>query len=368
MAIDFKFPDVGEGIAEGEIVKWKIKVGDRVKQDQILVEVETDKAVVQLPSPASGKVLKIYHKEGYTVKVGESLVSISGEGKKERKSTTVIGELKESDYVLPAPKEYLQKTEGVSKYTILKTQNSKSKTALIAKKYDIWGYIEHVPLKGVRKAIAKNLSESVKRAVHVTHMDIADVTELFKLREKEKVLAEKKKISLTFMPYIIKAVVASLKEHPYMNSSMVEESGEIVLKKYYNIGVAVDTEDGLIVPVVKGADKKCLLDIAKEIEILAEKTKQRKVDLMDLRGGTFTITNVGSLGGVFATPIINQPEVGILALGRIHDRPIGKEGKVILIKALPLSLAFDHRVVDGAEAARFVNSIKEYLSHPKKLK
>jgi len=366
MPVEFKFPDVGEGITEGEIVKWRVKVGDSVKQDQVLVEVETDKAVVQLPSPTSGKILKIYQKEGDTVKVGEALVSISGQEKKERKSTTVIGELKESEYVLPPPKEYLNKLSGVKTKT--KTEDSKPKTALITKKYDMWGHIDHIPLKGVRKSIATNLSESVRKAVHVTHMDIADITGLWNLREREKALAEREKIKLTFLPYIIKAVTASLKEHPYLNSSIDEKSEEIVLKKYYNIGMAVDTEDGLIVPVIKGADKKSVLDIAKEIEILAEKTKKRTVDLMDLRGGTFTITNVGSLGGVFATPIINQPEVAILALGRIHERPVAKDGKVFVIKALPLSITFDHRVVDGAEAARFVNTIKENLMRPEKIK
>ena len=369
---EFRFPDVGEGITEGEIVKWRVKEGEKVKQDQVLVEVETDKAVVQLPSPASGKVLKIYYKEGKTVKVGEVLVTISGETKTEKKSTTVIGELKESGYVLPPPKEYFQKGKNpplsLEKKRLQYPKETTIQTQLVTKKYDMWGYIDHVPLKGVRKSIAKNLSESVRTAVHVTHMDIADITSLEYFRENEAKQAEKRKIKLTFLPYIVKAVVASLKEHPYLNSSINEEGEDIVLKKYYNIGIAVDTCDGLIVPVIKGADQKNILEIAKEIEQLAEKTRQRKVDLMDLRGGTFTITNVGSIGGVFATPIINQPEVAILALGRIHDRPVGKDGKVVLMKALPLSLTFDHRVVDGAEAAKFTNTLKGYLAKPEKLK
>src|SRR3989338_7735156 len=317
MSFEFKFPDVGEGIAEGEIVKWRVNVGDTVKQDQVLAEVETDKAVVQIPSPVSGKVLKINHKEGDTVKVGEVLVVIDSKEKAERKSTTVIGELKESGYVLPPPKEWTQKSKQYSKP---KTEDSRPKT-LISKKYDMWGYIDHVPLKGIRKTIAKNMVD-LRRTASVTHMDMVDATRLVDVVNKEKT----KNVHMTFLPFIIKACVKSLQQHPYVNSSLDDRAEEIVLKKYYNIGVAVDTEDGLVVPVLKGADKKSIDDIGKEIEQLAEKTRKRTVDLMDLRGGTFTITNVGSLGGIFATPIINHPEAAILAIGKIHQRPVVEEG------------------------------------------
>ncbi len=362
---EFKFPDVGEGITEGEIVKWKVKVGDRVKQDQVLVEVETDKAVVQLPSPASGKVLKISHKEGDTIRVGEVLVVIEDKGKiKEDKSTSVVGELKESGYVLPAPKEYFEKTKGASievnttKKYLPKAVDSRQGGVMIKKKYDMWGYIDHIPLKGVRKAIAKNMVD-LRRTASVTHMDMIDATKLVELVEKGK--GKNNKVHITFLPFIIKAVVKALQEHPFVNSSLVEETEEIILKKYYNIGVAVDTEDGLIVPVIKGADKKSILEIAKEISDLAEKTKKRTVDLMDLKGGTFTITNVGSIGGIFATPVINYPEAAILATGKIHQRPVIEEGKISVKWVLPVSLTFDHRIFDGAEAARFVNTLKKYI-------
>ncbi len=354
MAFEFKFPDVGEGIVEGEIVKWRVKIGENVKQDQVLVEVETDKAVVQIPSPVSGKILKINHKEGETIKVGEVLVVIDSKEKKaEKKSTTVIGELKESSYVLPPPKEYLQKEKSQ-----IKTEDSKQKAVTITKKYDMWGYIDHIPLKGVRKTIAKNMVD-LRRTASVTHMDMIDATKLVEAVSKEK----ENKVHITFLPFIIKACIKALQEHPYVNSSLDEKTEEIVLKKYYNICVAVDTEDGLIVPVIKGADKKITEDIAKEIQDLAEKTRQRKIDLMDLRGGTFTITNVGSIGGIFATPIINYPEAAILALGRIHQRPVVEQGNVVIKWVLPVSLTFDHRIFDGAEAARFVDTIKKYIEN-----
>ena len=408
MPLEFRFPDVGEGIAEGEIVKWRVKVGEKVKQDQVIAEIETDKAVVQIPSPASGKILKLNHKEGDTIKVGEVLVIIDSKQKikEERKSTSVVGDLKESSYVLPAPvsKTASQKSstvqvlpsirnlakelgvdltkvqgtgsggriteEDVKKVKGFKTQDSKPTTSnqkpSIQKKYDMWGYIDRVPLKGVRKSIAKNMVESLRNTAPVTHMEMMDVTALAEFREKDK--AKYPGVKVTFLPYIIKAVVTALKEHPFVNSSMNEELEEIILKKYYNIGVAVDTQDGLIVPVIKGADQKTIPDIAKEIEQLAEKTRQRKLDLMDMRGGTFTITNIGSLGGIFATPIINYPEAAILATGKIHQRPVIVDGRILVRWVLPASLTFDHRIFDGAEAARFVNGLKKHLAEPDKLK
>ncbi len=405
--MEFRFPDVGEGIAEGEIVKWHVKVGEKVKQDQVLVEIETDKAVVQIPSPASGKILKLSHKEGETVKVGEVLVVIDSKGaKEERKSTSVVGELKESGYILPAPSSKkitesaglvqvlpsirklakeagvdLTKIKGtgtdgriteedIKKSSGFKTQDPGPKTSaqkpILQKKYDMWGYVDRVQLKGVRRSISRNMIESLRNTAPVTHIDMIDVTKFVEFREKEK--AKYPGVKITFLPYIIKAVVNSLKEHSFVNASMDEQNDEIIIKKYYNIGVAVDTEDGLIVPVIKGADSKTIQQIAKESEALAEKTRQRKLDLMDMKGGTFTITNIGSLGGIFATPIINYPEAAILATGKIHERPVVVEGRILVRWVLPVSLTFDHRIFDGAEAARFVNDLKKHLAEPEKLK
>jgi pyruvate dehydrogenase E2 component (dihydrolipoamide acetyltransferase) len=185
-----------------------------------------------------------------------------------------------------------------------------------------------------------------------------------KVREREKIQAEKQSIHLTYLPFIVKAVIAGLKTYPYLNSELNEEGQEIILKKYYNIGIAVDTPDGLIVPVIKGADEKSILDIAKEIEDFAEKAKKREIDLSDLKGGTFTITNIGVLGGTYFSPIPNYPEVAILGTGAIHDKAVVVDGKIVTRKVLPLSLAFDHRVLDGAMAQRFLNVVMQHLNDP----
>jgi pyruvate dehydrogenase E2 component (dihydrolipoamide acetyltransferase) len=195
-------------------------------------------------------------------------------------------------------------------------------------------------------------------------MDEADVTELWRIKEKEKAAAEKKTVKLTILPFIIKAAVAALKEHPYLNASLDDENEEILLKKYFNIGVATDTPEGLMVPVVKKADDKSILHLAEELVQLSEKARTRKIDLADLKGGTFTITNYGAIGGMYGTPIINHPEVAILGVGRMKELPVVKDGKVEARKILFLSLSFDHRVVDGAEAARFLNAVIARLEDP----
>jgi pyruvate dehydrogenase E2 component (dihydrolipoamide acetyltransferase) len=232
------------------------------------------------------------------------------------------------------------------------------------KKYDMYGYIEHIPLRGVRRSIAKAMVKSKYTAPHVTAMDEADVTELWKIREKEKKAAEKKGIKLTILPFIIKAVIGGLGEHPYLNASLDDENEEIILKKYFNIGVATDTPEGLMVPVVKNAIEKSILQLAEELIQLTEKARNRKIDLADLKGGTFTITNYGTVRGIYGTPIINYPEVAILGTGRIEEKPVVRDGKIEIRRILPLALSFDHRVVDGAEAARFLNTVIARLEDP----
>lgn len=405
--IEFKFPDVGEGIQEGEVVKWLVKENDVVKQDDVIVKIETDKAVVDIPSPASGKISKINFKEGQIVKVGQVLVVID-DGKTEskpkepvtekRKSVGVIGELEEaSDEVveekvvkkeifkenkvlaLPSVRK-LAKEKGIDlnliKGTGKKGEITKEdvesyngeKTEVkpigikVEKKYDIYGYVDRIPLKGVRKTIALNMLRSFRETAPVTSMIDVDVTHLWDIREKQKEIAEKQGVKLTFLPFIVKAVVEALTLHPYVNSSI--ENEEIILKKYYNIGIAVDTEVGLIVPVIKRAEIKDVMSIAKEIVELSNKVKDRSIDIADLKGGTFTITNYGSIGGNYGTPIINYPECAILGVGRIEELPRIAEGKIIPRKILPLSVTFDHRIVDGAEIARFMMDVKKRLEDP----
>ncbi len=411
MPKEFKFPDIGEGITEGEIVKWYIKEGDKVEEHQAVGEVETDKAVAEIPSPYSGVVLKINFKEGETVKVGQTLFVIGEEGEKATeskepvfKAAGAVGYLEEApEEIEPKPTVMkpvsiekqilatpavrklarelnadLTKVTGsgpdgrVTKEDVRKVAGRKPEETppeiKIMKKYDMWGYIDHFPLKGIRKAIARHMVESVKHIPHVTSMDEADVTELVKIREQEKVKAQEKGIKLTYLPFIMKACIAALKEFPLLNASLDEDNEDIIIKEYYNIGFAVDVDgEGLVVPVIKGADMKKILDIAKELQELSEKARARKLDLNDMRGGSFSITNYGSIGGIFATPIINYPESAILGVGRMYDKPVAVEGKVEIRKTLPLSLVFDHRIADGAYATRFLNSLILQLQNPEKL-
>jgi pyruvate dehydrogenase E2 component (dihydrolipoamide acetyltransferase) len=413
MSYDFKFPDIGEGLTEGEIVRWLVKEGDEIKEGQPLVEVETDKALAEIPSPKTGVILKLLAKEKEIIKVGQVIVVFGEKGEAVAteppppipRSVGVVGELEEAPEE-PAPPEVkpvperpslvsphalatpavralakglgidIEKVKGggpegrVVEKDVREAAAGKAKPPepekkpAKVKKYDFYGYIDHIPLRGVRRAIAKAMVKSKYTAPHVTAMDEADVTALWTIKEKEKKNAEKKGIKLTILPFIIKAVMAGLKEHPYLNASLDDENGEIILKKYFNIGVAVDTPEGLMVPVVKNADDKSILQLAEELTQLAEKARNRKIDLADMKGGTFTITNYGAVGGMYGTPIINHPEVAILGVGRMKETPVVKDGKIETRKMLFLSLSFDHRVVDGAEAARFLNMIIARLEDP----
>ncbi len=432
MVYEFKFPEVGEGIHEGEIVKWLVIEGDKVDADQPLGEIETDKAIVEMPSPKAGKIIKIHVPAGGTIHVGDTMVTIqedyeteadvkkhleakhteAKEKKEEKKEIakqtphsiekkpdvpytgSVVGFVEEAKDVSPI---YSAKTQtssasvpsgggvmatpavrnlakqlnvnlnsvkgtgpegritidDVQKSAPAKKEDLSAPAGIkISRKYDFFGYIERTPLQGVKKVVAHKMAESIFTAAQLTNMHEFDVTELAELREKEKIAFEKEGIKLTFLPYIVKAAALCLKEHPYLNASL--EGDEIVLKKYYNIGVAVDTEEGLFVPVVKGADAKDIKSIAKDIEKLLNDAKGRKINLMDLKGGSFTISNLGSVGVHFFTPIINYPESAILGVGRIMEKPVAKNGKVEIRKMLPLSLTYDHRIVDGAQAARFI--------------
>ena len=409
MAKQFRFPDVGEGITEGEIVRWLIKEGDEVKEDQTLAEIETDKAVVEMPSPYKGTVLKVHVKEKDIIKVGQLLVTIGEKGesviegatevKAEEKAApatgpSVVGVVPESREeireVLAAPKvrrlamelrvdlKSVRGTGPQGRITEEDVQAAKAAAAgpkeekkpafKIKEKFDFYGELERIPLRGVRRATAKRMHESVSTAAHVTHFDEADVTELVKIRESLKAQAAEKGVKLTYLPFIIKALLAAIKDHPLLNATLNNEDEEIIVKRYYNFGIAVDVLDGLIVPVVKGVDQKSIFDLAGEIQTVAEAAKKRTLDLADLKGGTFSITNVGGIGGEAATPIINYPEVAILATLKIKDRVRVKNGQVIAVKTLPLCLSFDHRVIDGAEAARFMNDLVAKLESAEFLK
>jgi pyruvate dehydrogenase E2 component (dihydrolipoamide acetyltransferase) len=396
MVQQFRFPDVGEGITEGEIVRWLVKEGDEIKADEALAEIETDKAVVEMPSPFAGTVLKLHFKEKDLIKVGEVLVTIGEKGEAVPEAAPApagmpaarpaapvraaapgrTGEVLATPKVRALAKELgldinaVPGTGPAGRITEEDVRSTKEKPAekkpeiKIKAKYDLFGSLERIPLRGVRRATAKKMRESLDKAAHVTHCDEADAGALVALREKMKPEAEAAGIKLSYLPFIVKALIEALKLHPTLNATLDDEEGEIVVKKYYNIGIAVDVPDGLIVPVVKMADQKSVLDIAAEIQALAKAARERTLDLADLKGGTFSVTNVGVFGGDFATPIINYPEAAILATMKIADRARVENGAVVVKKTLPLCLSFDHRIIDGAEAARFTRDLIRFLENP----
>ncbi|MBI5224782.1 2-oxo acid dehydrogenase subunit E2 [Candidatus Micrarchaeota archaeon] len=449
MAMNFKFPDVGEGIHEGKMVKWLVNEGDEIKEDAVLCEVETDKAVVEIPSPRKGFLLKLYFKEGDVIKVGQTLVAIGEKGEAipiEEKavpksapamqpassmqkplvasqisfqsasqtmpqSTSQIASQNSSQSasipqvgagVIATPSVRQRARElnldlnsvkgsgpggritaedvenatkmgkiasaGNASLSSSQSSSPQGKPAPLETDFSKFGEIEKQKISGIRKRISEVMSKSKKTAAHVTHFDNVDITALSKIREDYKAEGEKKGIKVTYLPFIIKAIVLALQKHPKFNSSFDEANDEIILKKYFNIGIAIDTPDGLIVPVIHFADKKDIFEISSEITKLAGEAKERKLKIEDLKGGSFTITNVGSIGGEFFTPIINFPEVAILGLGRLGDKVVVLEGKAVISKILPLSLSFDHRIIDGAEAARFANDLIILLENPEKLK
>ena len=379
MPFDFVLPDLGEGITEGEVRKWLVKEGDVIEEHQTILEIETDKAIVEVPSPKKGRVLKINKDIGDMAKVGEILMTIAEEGEaveekpeaEERpKSVSVVGVLPEEEEILATPAvRALAKELGVKIETIKGsgpggsiTKEDVIEASEKAKKIeDQYGTVERMPIRGLRRTIAKNLIASQKTTAFVTGMDEADITELWNLREREKKALLDKGIHLTFLPFFIKAVHHALAEHPLLNASVDEEKEEIIIKKYYNIGIAVDTPDGLMVPVVKDVDKKTILELAREIQDLSLKARDRKIKLEEMKGSTFTITNYGHFGGTFATPIINYPDVAILGTGKISEKPWVKDSQIVIRKILPLSLTFDHRVTDGVDSARFLSKVIQYI-------
>lgn len=427
--LEFKFPDVGEGIHEGTIVKWRVKEGDEVKSDQVLVEIETDKAIVEIPSPRAGVIAKTFHQEKEIIKVGETLVAIVDKGEvyspaapavattitptvevaTPDKGPGVVGSIDASNTEIPKAKisgrpDFLASNSSASIKILPGTRNLASKlgiditkitgtgpngmitdadilsaktstsapeatTTITQQAKTFPGPVTTTPYKGIRKAVGDHVHESHTHTVPVTHFDTLDITKLFNKREAEKAAAAQQNIKLTFLAYITQAVTQTLKEFPMINSELNESSQEIITKNYYHIGIAVDTEEGLLVPVIRDADKKDLYTIAQEIVTLAEKAKAKKLTLDEMSGGSFTITNYGSVGGDFATPVINYPQSAILGLGKIRDTlvldPQATEGGAVSVpstllrptKTMGLSLTFDHRLIDGAVAARFVNAL-----------
>jgi len=384
---EFQLPDVGEGITEAEIVAWLVKQGDRVHEDQDLVEIETDKAVVTLPSPYTGQVSQLLCAEGDVVKVGQALLSIkempvpvARERSRGHDPGSVVGNLEEARdgiplvKAIPSVRAYareqgvdLEHVKGSGPGGRISREDVERAAGLLPgfeQDADPYGPIESVVLRGIRRTVARQLSEGSKQVVPVTIWEDADITELGKLRHEQNRVAAGDGVRLTYLPYVIKAVIPALKNHPYFNARLDDAQGRIILKKYYNIGIAVDTPDGLMVFALKQADQKSVVDLALELNNLAGKARSRQIDLGDLKGSTFTITNYGVVGASYGTPIINYPEVAILGIGKITDKVVVKDHEIAIRRIMPLSLAFDHRVIDGVAAARFLNEIIGQLENP----
>jgi pyruvate dehydrogenase E2 component (dihydrolipoamide acetyltransferase) len=549
MAFEYELPDVGEGIAEGEIVEWHVSQGDRITEDQVMADVETDKAVVDLPAPVTGTLLELHAAEGEMVPVGNVVATIEVEGDVSEEADVESGEpaddtgeagasdpaaggaaaggpspdgtdadsgdavqaatgdgrvfappnvrrlarelgvdvtaiegsgpsgrITEADVRSAAsddepaePKQAITRKDDTDEAdaaggttagadgteatassqtavaTTVETADREQTLATPAtrglarehdvdidevptdrtrdgeafvEKADIRAFVEtqeaaqqpaaepatgataesttaatesgtaaagtsaesgtaeattgatagdrvtSEPYQGIRRTIGQQMEKSAFTAPRASHHDQADVSELVETRETLKERAEEQGVKLTYMPFVIKAIVAALEEYPVLNSELDEEAGEILYKQYYNVGIAVATDAGLMVPVVKNADEKGLLELATEINDLASRARDREISPDEMQDGTFTITNFGAFGGEYALPIINHPETAILGLGSIEQRPVVEDGEVVARHTLPLSLAIDHRVIDGADAAQFANTVIEYLENP----
>ena len=381
MVYNFKLADIGEGIVEGEVSRWYVKVGDIVKENQPLVEIITEKVTVELPSPADGTITKIGPDAGKIVKVGEVIVVID-DGKEDKgieESSEDVIEVKKKDIIIeknksnkiiatPAVKR-LAKEMGVDINRVVGTEEEgriTEKDVKLYSKLEVQSNEERIAFRGTRKTIAERLSKSSDRVVQAWIMEEIDMTNVTELKNKLKETSTEE-IKLTYMPFFVKAVIRSLKSSPRINASLDEEKEDIVIKKDYNIGIATDTEQGLLVPVIKKAQDKDITTIAKEIEKLSREAKKGELELADTQGGTFTITNIGAIGGISSIPIVNYPEVAILAINKIMKKVVLWEGEIVARDRVYLSLSFDHRVLDGADVARFLNSIRKCLEEPESL-
>ncbi len=426
---EFKLPDLGEGMQEAEIVQWLIKPGDSVKLDQTMVKVETDKAVVEIPSPVAGRIAEIRVQDGQVAKVGDVLVvfepSANGGGSTPSRDSTVIPATTQpasiaspspaaqtataKQRVLAAPAvrklafelgidlEQVTPSHPGGRVTIedVRAFAERAKAAsispvspaLAAGRGEVEQIVPQVvpaitqraeqpvtaaqeerqPLTGLRKRVAEHMERSWRTIPHATAFDEVDGGALAALREVLKPIAEERGVRLTYIPLFVKLLIPLLKEFPIFNASLDEERREIIYKRSYHIGVATATPEGLLVPVLRNADRLTLLEIASNLERLIEGAKKRTLSLPELSGSTFTLNNVGSFGGSSGTPIINHPEVAILAVGRLQDKAIVQQGVVIARPMIPLALSFDHRLIDGAMAGAFLARFKELVENPQQL-
>jgi pyruvate dehydrogenase E2 component (dihydrolipoamide acetyltransferase) len=418
---EFRLPDVGEGVSEGEIVAWLVKSGDAVTEDQPIIEVMTDKATVTITAPKAGLVVETRGRVGEIVPVHSVLVVFEldgasvaqaghSNGTKARPpsegepAATAVGELRETLPGMAAAGYFNEKPLATPATRKLARDMNvdlrrvpPSGPAGRVTRADIEAFRpapeparaqaptaaplaaparpapsaeareERVPLVGVRRRIAQKMAQSKSTAAHYTFVEECDATALKGLRARLKDAAEAQGVKLSFLPFVVKAVVGALKKHPVLNTMLDEAKSEIVFRKYFHIGIATATDAGLVVPVVKDADKKSILEIAREIERLAQEVRAGKARVEDLTGSTFTITSLGAKGGLLATPIINFPEVAILGVHQMKTKPIVRDGQIVVGDVMLLSLSFDHRIVDGHVGAAFALDVIAYLERPETL-
>ena len=445
---NIQLPELGEGVTEGELVKWLVKPGDKIEADQAVAEMMTDKATVEVPSPSAGVVKELKAKEGEVVEVGNVMLIIDTEGAGAQAAAPAPAPAKAAPAPAPAPAaakpaasapapamqaatvthaapgaakpaapaaangmdiypppadaktlatpatRRLAREMGVdinnlkgsgvagrvTRDDVLHSGGAGA-TAAGAPTYQSPGIPrvayqgpagaqeERVPLRGIRKKIAENMQLYKQIIPHITIADECNVTALVKMREELKVQGEKLGVKITYLPFVMKAMIATIREFPMFNASIDDEKQEVVYKKYFNIGFAADTPNGLVVPVIKNADQKTIVQLSKEINELGKKARDGKLALEEMKGATTTITNIGSFGGTFATPIINHPEVAILGMYKIQEKPVVKRGadgsiEIDVIKSMNFTITADHRLIDGAIAVRFLQAFIARLENP----
>lgn len=448
--MDFVLPDIGEGVQEGELIRWLVKDGDTVAQDQAVLEVMTDKATVEVPAPVAGKISGLQFQEGAMIKVGAKLATIEGGASaapaapkaapatapaptpapaapavsapaanmaaapaaayqshsfeaSDVPAAPIVRAMAQKAGVnlsqVPASGPKVGDQNRVLEADLLKFLSGASAAPAVPQtsftampqagaaatktkvpvaipaqfprflNQGVSETIERRPVRGLRRVISQAMTKSKFTAPHYSYVDEFECSALVELKDQARAAAEKYGIKMTYLPFIVKAVVGALREFPEVNSSLEETPNglELVVKNFYHIGIAVATKDGLIVPVIKHADRKSLLEIAKEIAELSEKARTGKASSDELKGSTFTITSMGSIGGLFATPIINYPEVGIMGVYKVQEKPLVEDGQIVIGKTMHISLSLDHRVVDGAVGGYFANAIIERLQNPARL-
>ncbi|NLF09518.1 MAG: biotin/lipoyl-binding protein [Pirellulaceae bacterium] len=414
MKTEFKLPAIGENVENGDVVSVLVREGDVIAAGDGVVELETDKAVLEIPCPLAGKVVKVQVAKGQTVKVGQTLLTVetaaeavSAAKPQAEKTTAEKPQAAESELEKPAPagpearrlaRELgvdLARVKGSGKRGRITVEDVRAAAAaesappeepaepsqgIPAQRgsrepavppgelgQDLHGPVRRERMSKIRRTIAAQMVKSVSTIPHVTNFDDADVTDLERMRKTIPPAYLGPTIKLTAMSFVIRSVALALRQHPLLNASLDEENEQIVYKQYVNVGVAVDTPRGLVVPVLKNADRMSVLHIARELTLLAARARSAEFTVDELRGGTFTVSNLGAVGGAYSTPIINHPEVAILLVGRSRWMFSVFEGKVEGRLKMPLSLSFDHRVVDGAAAGRFLNDVIDFLQSPGKL-